>query len=104
LSRERAGVSVGGPVQIPKLYNGKDKTFFFGTYEGFRFPRAQTIQDEVPTQALRNGDFSGTGTIINDPTTGKPLWDRTVKPGPWSRAADLRRLQRLHHGRRQRRS
>src|SRR5258708_7540413 len=65
------GASMGGPVLIPKLYNGKNKTFFFGTYEGFRFPRGQTIQDEVPTQALRNGDFSGTGIIIKDPTTGK---------------------------------
>ena len=67
------GVSVGGPVEIPKLYHGKDKTFFFGTYEGFRFPRARTIQNEVPTQALRNGDFSGTNVIIKDPTTGQPF-------------------------------
>ncbi len=67
------GATMGGPVLIPKLYNGKNKTFFFGTYEGFRFPRANTIQDEVPTQALRNGDFSGTGIAIKDPTTGQPF-------------------------------
>jgi hypothetical protein len=67
------GVSVGGPVEIPKLYHGKDKTFFFGTYEGFRFPRATTIQNEVPTQALRSGDFSGSSAIIKDPTTGQPF-------------------------------
>ena len=64
---------MGGPVLIPKLYNGKNKTFFFGTYEGFRLPRASTIQDEVPTQAMRNGDFSGTGITIKDPTTGQPF-------------------------------
>ncbi len=67
------GATMGGPVLLPKLYNGKNKTFFFGTYEGLRFPQAQTLQDEVPTQAMRNGDFSGTGTTIIDPTTGKPF-------------------------------
>jgi hypothetical protein len=67
------GATMGGPVLIPKLYNGKNKTFFFGTYEGFRFPRGSTIQDEVPTQALRSGDFSGTDVTIIDPTTGKPF-------------------------------
>ncbi len=67
------GVSAGGPVLIPRLYNGKNKTFFFGTYEGFRFPRAETIQNEVPTQAMRNGNFAGTGITVNDPLTGKPF-------------------------------
>jgi len=71
------GASMGGPVLIPKLYNGKNKTFFFGTYEGFRFPRGQTIQNEVPTQALRNGDFSG-GIIIKDPTTGQPFANNQI--------------------------
>ena len=66
------GAAMGGPVLIPRLYNGKNKTFFFGTYEGFRYPRGSSIQNEVPTQALRNGDFSG-GVIITDPTTGKPF-------------------------------
>lgn len=67
------GAALGGPVFIPKLYNGKNKTFFFGTYEGFRYPRSTSIQNEVPTQNLRNGDFSGTGVIIKDPTTGQPF-------------------------------
>ncbi len=67
------GASIGGPVLIPKLYNGKNKTFFFGTYEGLRLPRAETIQNEVPTQAMRNGDFSASGIIVKDPTTGLPF-------------------------------
>ena len=65
------GFSGGGPVNIPWLYKGKDKTFFFGTFEGFRFPRGQTIQNTVPTQALRNGDFSAEGVTIRDPLTGQ---------------------------------
>jgi len=60
------GVTGGGPVIIPKLYNGKDKTFFFETYEGFRFPKSSTLQDTVPTQAMRNGDFSAEGVTVHD--------------------------------------
>lgn len=81
------GASMGGPVLIPKLYNGKNKTFFFGTYEGFRFPRGRTIQNEVPTQALRNGDFSGTGITVTDPTTGQPFANNQIPPSRISSVA-----------------
>ncbi|HEU0184918.1 MAG TPA: TonB-dependent receptor [Blastocatellia bacterium] len=64
------GASGGGPVRIPRLYNGKDRTFFFGTFEGFRFPRGATVQNTVPTQAMRNGDFSAENMVIKDPLTG----------------------------------
>ncbi len=68
------GASGGGPVRIPWLYNGRDKTFFFGTFEGFRFPRGATIQNTVPTQAMRNGDFSGEPNVtVRDPLTGTPF-------------------------------
>jgi len=43
------GGSAGGPVVIPHLYNGKNKSFFFADYEGFRLPRTSTIQNTVPT-------------------------------------------------------
>ena len=52
------GASAGGPLNIPHLYNGHDKTFFFGAYEGFHFPKQSTIQDLVPTQAMLAGNFS----------------------------------------------
>jgi hypothetical protein len=52
------GVTGGGPVWIPHLYNGHNRTFFYGTYEGFRFPLGEAIQNIVPTQAMRSGDFS----------------------------------------------
>lgn len=68
------GVSGGGPVRLPWLYDGKDRTFFFGTYEGLRFPRGTTIQNTVPTQAMRNGDFSGLANVtVRDPLTGQPF-------------------------------
>ncbi len=55
------GGSLGGPVTIPKLYNGKDKTFFFIDYEGNR--RATTVAEQflVPTLAERNGDLTALG-------------------------------------------
>ena len=53
------GLSLGGPVRIPHLYDGHDKTFFFADYEGNRRTTAVAQQFEVPTQAERNGDLSG---------------------------------------------
>ncbi len=48
----------GGPVYIPKVYNGKNKTFFFGAIEP-RYRRDSLAQDSVqPTEAMRNGDYS----------------------------------------------
>lgn len=65
------GVSAGGPVVIPHFYNGRNKTFFYGTYEGFQFPRGESIQNTVPTEAMRNGDFSKEDYTIHD-TAGNP--------------------------------
>ncbi len=52
------GIYMGGPVVIPKLYNGHDKTFFFGSFEALRLPKSQTDIESVPTLAMRNGDLS----------------------------------------------
>jgi hypothetical protein len=52
------GIYMGGPVVIPKLYNGHDKTFFFGSFEALRLPKTQTEIESVPTVAMRNGDLS----------------------------------------------
>ena len=52
------GFSVGGPVVIPKLYNGRNKTFFFASYEAFRNREGATgAQRTVPTPEMYNGDF-----------------------------------------------
>src|SRR3984885_1159652 len=53
------GFSLSGPVTVPHLYSGHDKTFFFVDYEGNRRTTALAQQFEVPTQAERNGDLSG---------------------------------------------
>src|SRR5271165_2618469 len=52
------GIYLGGPVIIPKLYNGRNKTFFFGSFEVLRLPKTETYVNSVPTLAMRNGDLS----------------------------------------------
>jgi hypothetical protein len=52
------GASVGGPVRVPWLYNGRDKTFFFFNYEGFRQINGGNSLLSAPTQAMLGGDFS----------------------------------------------
>lgn len=54
------GVTLGGPVYIPHVYNGKDKTFFFFSFEKVPSTFGNTIISTVPTVAQRNGDFSST--------------------------------------------
>lgn len=56
---KRWGGSLNGPVVIPKLYNGKDKTFFMFAYEGDIYASPQPEYGTVPTAAQRTGDFSG---------------------------------------------
>ena len=70
------GISAGGPVYIPKLYNGRDKTFWFVNWEGFRRRRGSTTLSTVPTAAYRSGDFSqllqqSTPRTIYDPLTSQ---------------------------------
>ena len=54
------GATIGGPVYIPKIYNGKNKTFFFLSYEGFRNRNGASTGSflSVPTPEMYNGDFS----------------------------------------------
>ncbi len=63
------GLAFGGPVVIPKLYQGRDKTFWFASWEGFRWRRGQTAQATVPLEAMRAGNFDGIAQIF-DPLTG----------------------------------
>ena len=76
---DQYGFTIGGPAQIPKVYKGKDRTFFFFAWEKYKqnqvFP--QNDVSSVPTLAQRSGDFSQTfnaaGRLITiyDPTTGR---------------------------------
>jgi len=60
LNRNQYGVNLGGPVSIPKVYNGKDKTFFFFNWEAGKLLQASNPGLRiVATEAQRNGDFRG---------------------------------------------
>ena len=70
------GGFLGGPVRVPRLYNGKDKTFFFMSYEGLQRPNQSIIIDSVPTAAMRTGDLSAylPKTIVKNPfSSGTPF-------------------------------
>jgi Carboxypeptidase regulatory-like domain len=63
------GFSLGGPVWLPKVYNGKDKTFFFVSYDGSRGGQVEGSRLNVPTPQMRTGDFSQVPTPIYDPNS-----------------------------------
>jgi Carboxypeptidase regulatory-like domain/TonB-dependent Receptor Plug Domain len=66
LRRNQFGAEVSGPVLIPKVYNGRDHTFFMFSWESFRQTQGQSRLGLVPTGAQKAGDFSG-GALIKDP-------------------------------------
>ncbi|MBI2689051.1 MAG: carboxypeptidase regulatory-like domain-containing protein [Acidobacteria bacterium] len=94
--RNQFGFTSGGPVLIPKLYSGKNRTFWFASYEGLRQRSLNPYTGTVPATAERNGDFSrtldtnGAPFIIYDPRTtrldpdrpaGTTRYIRSVFPG-----------------------
>jgi hypothetical protein len=74
LKRNQFGGGIGGPLSIPKLYNGKNRTFFFLNYEGMRQRAGQVFNSLVPSPAQKSGDFSAPGlNTIYDPTNASPF-------------------------------
>lgn len=69
------GFTVGGPVYLPHLYNGKNKTFFFFDYEGFRFRTGSSGPASYIPESFKSGNFSSLlpGTQLYDPTTHNPI-------------------------------
>jgi hypothetical protein len=72
------GGTIGGPVVLPKIYNGHSKTFFLGSLDIFNKNQGVTTQGTVPIPAMKNGDFShfvdATGKLIPiyDPQSPNP--------------------------------
>lgn len=75
------GGSLGGPIVLPELYDGHNKTFFFFDYERNRRRTSQPEQFSVPTVAERQGNLNGlslpTNVLIN-PATGQPFPNNTI--------------------------
>src|ERR1022692_130405 len=80
------GATAGGPVFIPKLYDGRNKTFFFFDYEGFRLKSGGSGFDSFPNEDFRQGNFSGicttgfTGGICNDRDSNGNITDQIYDP------------------------
>jgi len=100
LKRNQFGGAFGGPVDIPHVYNGKNKTFFFLSYEGTRINTiGGTSSEYVPTAADLNGDFSaflsasnpanaiGKATTIVDPLSGNAFPNNTIPASRFDPAA-----------------
>lgn len=86
---DQYGGQVGGPVYLPKLYNGRDKTFFMFNYEGYKEGTPRPLTLSVPEPEMLNGDFSrlvdaqGRRITIYDPATGREVngvWVRDPFP------------------------
>jgi len=78
LRRNQFGATFGGPIR-------HGKTFFFGSYEGFREARTTTLFDTFPSAAMHTGDFSEllnlpTPIVIHDPFTGLPYPGNVIPP------------------------
>ena len=77
--RNEFGGNFSGPILIPKLYNGRDRSFFFFNYEGFRLKQASSLNSQQATVAERNGDFSGIpNLVLKDPLTGLPFTNNQI--------------------------
>jgi hypothetical protein len=77
------GYTLGGPIWIPKVVNGRNRLFFMSNYEGFNLRQTtQTVYTTFPA-AFRTGDFSSVLAthVITDPTTGMPFPGNIIPPG-----------------------
>ncbi|MFB3829484.1 MAG: carboxypeptidase regulatory-like domain-containing protein [Bryobacteraceae bacterium] len=83
LVRNEFGASLGAPLCLPKLYDGRRRTFFFFAYEAYRNLQSSTTSTRMPAMAMRQGDFSG---LIDSAGRRITLYD------PWT--TDARTWQR----------
>ena len=62
--RNQYGFTLGGPVWLPHIYNGHNRTFFFGDYEGTRISQGNTLTTTVPTLQERNSGFTDFSDLL----------------------------------------
>ncbi len=81
-NRHDYGFTIGGPVTIPHVYNGRDKTFFFFSFEQNRQKISVPVTNTIPTMAMRGGDFSDpnlyTGVQIGTDALGRPIYQGAI--------------------------
>jgi hypothetical protein len=90
--RNEYGGNLSGPIMIPRLYDGRNRSFFFAAFEGFHLTQSYALSSQQPTVLERQGNFSEflaggpcapsatTSTIITDPNTGLPFPGNMITP------------------------
>jgi hypothetical protein len=74
LRQNQYGFELDGPVYIPKIFDGRDKTFFMGSFEGLRTKRQSASTSTVIPSQFFDGNFSATTTVVKDPAnSGNPF-------------------------------
>jgi hypothetical protein len=84
LRQNQFGYYLGGPIVIPHIYNGHNKSFFLANYEGLRANTSSIVFANVPTVQQKQGVFSNT---IVDPLTKVPYANNTIAPSQFSQFA-----------------
>ena len=92
LRQHQFGFVVSGPVMIPKLYDGKNKTFFMANYEGERIRQGTSGTAVAPSANLLKGLFP---SVLTDPTTGKPFAGCTSGGTTYASCIPANRFSRL---------
>jgi len=82
--RNQFGFQMDGPVWIPKVYEGRNKTFFMAAYEGVRADTLFSPIATVPTALMRQGNFSEISGAIRNPLTGQPYPGNIIPPSQLS--------------------
>ncbi|MBI3278815.1 MAG: TonB-dependent receptor [Acidobacteria bacterium] len=99
--RHDFGASIGGPVILPKLYNGRERTFFFFNFEMYRNREGRSgTFGTVPTEAYRRGDFSAalTGRVLGTDPLGRPILENTIYDPKSGRTVDGRVIRDPYPG------
>ncbi|NWF85126.1 MAG: TonB-dependent receptor [Bryobacteraceae bacterium] len=79
--RNQFGLSLGGPVVLPRIFDGRSKVFFFGDFERGIVRESSTTTSTIPTARMRNGDFGellAANKRIIDPLTRQPFPDNLI--------------------------
>jgi hypothetical protein len=94
--RNEYGGNLSGPILIPHVYNGRDRSFFFAAYEGFKLTQSYNDNTQEPSTLERQGIFTEfpANSIIN-PATGAPFPNNTIPTADFN-SVDLQLLNLLY--------
>jgi hypothetical protein len=96
LRQNQFGFTAGGPVYLPRIYNGNNKTFFFASFQGLRVREVALRNNAVPpTEAERQGDFSRARVLPRDPLNNSQPFPGGLIPSPRFDPAAVKILGKL---------